>query len=105
GGRTRPMPSANKSNHQSDKNKRPSHRHAPPSIPRPQLRMVLKGIIRSHRSGGSWNPVAGCTVLTAGCTNCYNMENVMGSMISLAVGRFEIEWGKNNGFVDHSALF
>jgi len=67
--------------------------------------MVLKGIIRSHRSGGSWNPVAGCTVLTAGCTNCYNMENVMGSMISLAVGRFEIEWGKNNGFVDHSALF
>jgi len=29
----------------------------------------------------------------------------MGSMISLAVGRFEIEWGKNNGFVDHSALF
>jgi hypothetical protein len=29
----------------------------------------------------------------------------MGSMISLAVGRFEIDWGKNNGFVDHSALF
>src|SRR6516164_1857920 len=29
----------------------------------------------------------------------------MGSMISLAVGRLEIEWGKNNGFTDHSALF
>ena len=29
----------------------------------------------------------------------------MGSMISLAVGRLEIEWGKNNGFADHSALF
>ena len=26
-------------------------------------------------------------------------------MISLAVGRLEIDWGKNNGFVDHSALF
>jgi hypothetical protein len=29
----------------------------------------------------------------------------MGSMIHLAVGRLEIEWGKNNGFTDHSALF
>ena len=29
----------------------------------------------------------------------------MGSMISLAVGRLEIDWGKNNGFTDHSALF
>ena len=29
----------------------------------------------------------------------------MGSMIQLAVGRFEIDWGKNNGFHDHSALF
>ena len=29
----------------------------------------------------------------------------MGSMISLGVGRFEIDWGKNGGFVDHSALF
>ena len=29
----------------------------------------------------------------------------MGSMISLAVGRLEIDWGKNNGFVDYSALF
>lgn len=29
----------------------------------------------------------------------------MGSMIHLALGRFEIEWGKNNGFQDHSALF
>jgi HEPN/Toprim N-terminal domain 1 len=29
----------------------------------------------------------------------------MGSMIQLAVGRLEIDWGKNNGFVDHSALF
>lgn len=29
----------------------------------------------------------------------------MGSMISLAVGRLEVDWGKNNGFVDHSALF
>jgi hypothetical protein len=26
-------------------------------------------------------------------------------MISLAVGRLEIDWGKNSGFVDHSALF
>ncbi|ESY49007.1 MULTISPECIES: HEPN/Toprim-associated domain-containing protein [unclassified Mesorhizobium] len=29
----------------------------------------------------------------------------MGSMIYLAVGRLEIEWGKNFGFKDHSALF
>jgi HEPN/Toprim N-terminal domain 1 len=29
----------------------------------------------------------------------------MGSMINLAVGRLEIDWGKNNGFVDYSALF
>jgi len=29
----------------------------------------------------------------------------MGSMIDLAVGRLEIDWGKNLGFVDHSALF
>jgi hypothetical protein len=29
----------------------------------------------------------------------------MGSMIQLAVGRLEIDWGKNNGFVDHSPLF
>ncbi|RWM06388.1 HEPN/Toprim-associated domain-containing protein [Mesorhizobium sp.] len=29
----------------------------------------------------------------------------MGSMIYLAVGRLEIEWGKNRGFNDHSALF
>jgi HEPN/Toprim N-terminal domain 1 len=29
----------------------------------------------------------------------------MGSMIHLAVGGLEIEWGKNGGFTDHSALF
>ena len=29
----------------------------------------------------------------------------MGSMIYLSVGRLEIDWGKNNGFSDHSALF
>jgi hypothetical protein len=29
----------------------------------------------------------------------------MGSMIYLAVGRLEVCWGKNSGFVDHSALF
>ena len=29
----------------------------------------------------------------------------MGSMIHLSVGRLEIDWGKNNGFTDHSALF
>ncbi len=29
----------------------------------------------------------------------------MGSMIHLAVGRLEIDWGKNNGFQDHSALY
>ncbi|MPZ40150.1 MAG: hypothetical protein GEU95_19260 [Rhizobiales bacterium] len=29
----------------------------------------------------------------------------MGSMIYLSVGRLEVDWGKNNGFVDHSALF
>ena len=22
----------------------------------------------------TWNPVAGCTVITAGCTNCYAMR-------------------------------
>jgi protein gp37 len=22
----------------------------------------------------TWNPVAGCTILTAGCTNCYAMR-------------------------------
>jgi HEPN/Toprim N-terminal domain 1 len=29
----------------------------------------------------------------------------MGSMIHLSVGRLEIDWGKNNGFTDHSGLF
>ena len=29
----------------------------------------------------------------------------MGSMIHLSVGRLEIDWGKNNGFRDHSVLF
>lgn len=29
----------------------------------------------------------------------------MGSMIHLAVGNLEIDWGKNSGFRDHSALF
>ena len=29
----------------------------------------------------------------------------MGSMIHLAVGRLEIDWGKNYGFRDHSPLF
>ncbi len=29
----------------------------------------------------------------------------MGSMIHLAVGRLEIDWGKNSGFRDHSALY
>jgi len=29
----------------------------------------------------------------------------MGSMIHLAVGRLEIDWGKNSGFSDHSPLF
>jgi hypothetical protein len=29
----------------------------------------------------------------------------MGSMIHLSVGRLEVDWGKNNGFRDHSALF
>lgn len=29
----------------------------------------------------------------------------MGSMIHLAVGRLEIDWGKNGGFADHSPLF
>lgn len=29
----------------------------------------------------------------------------MGSMIHLSVGRLEIDWGKNSGFTDHSALF
>jgi hypothetical protein len=29
----------------------------------------------------------------------------MGSMIHLALGRLELDWGKNSGFVDYSALF
>jgi hypothetical protein len=29
----------------------------------------------------------------------------MGSMIHLALGRLELDWGKNSGFTDHSALF
>jgi HEPN/Toprim N-terminal domain 1 len=29
----------------------------------------------------------------------------MGSMIHLAVGRLEVDWGKNHGFTDHSPLF
>lgn len=33
------------------------------------------------------------------------LECGMGSMIHLAVGRLEIDWGKNQGFRDHSALF
>ena len=30
---------------------------------------------------------------------------LMGSMIYLAVGRLEIDWGKNSGFADHTPLF
>ena len=29
----------------------------------------------------------------------------MGSMITLGIGRMEIDWGKNNSFRDHSILF
>lgn len=29
----------------------------------------------------------------------------MGTMISLALGRLEVDWGKNNSFSDHGALF
>ncbi|ROR29194.1 hypothetical protein EDD66_103129 [Mobilisporobacter senegalensis] len=29
----------------------------------------------------------------------------MGSMITLGIGRMEIDWGKNNSFTDHSSLF
>lgn len=29
----------------------------------------------------------------------------MGSLIYLRVGQLEVDWGKNNGFVDHNALF
>jgi HEPN superfamily Toprim-like protein len=29
----------------------------------------------------------------------------MGTMISLALGRLEVDWGKNNFFSDHGALF
>lgn len=29
----------------------------------------------------------------------------MGSMITLGIGRMEIDWGKNNFFRDHSILF
>src|SRR6266542_2808426 len=29
----------------------------------------------------------------------------MGSMIYLHVGRLEIDWGKNSGFIDHNPLF
>ena len=49
--------------------------------------------------------------LTAGVTFAVServrnwVQCVMGSMIHLAVGRLEIDWGKNQGFRDHSALF
>lgn len=33
------------------------------------------------------------------------IPNVMGSMIHLTLGRIELDWGKNSGFQDHSALF
>lgn len=29
----------------------------------------------------------------------------MGSMITLGIGRMELDWGKNNLYKDHSALF
>lgn len=29
----------------------------------------------------------------------------MGTMISLGVGKMEIDWGENNVFTDHSVLF
>ena len=29
----------------------------------------------------------------------------MGTMICLAVGKLEVDWGKNNFFSDHGALF
>jgi hypothetical protein len=31
--------------------------------------------------------------------------SLMGSMITLGIDKFEIDWGKNNFFTDHSALF
>ena len=29
----------------------------------------------------------------------------MGSLVTLGVGRLEVDWGKNNFFRNHSALF
>jgi hypothetical protein len=39
------------------------------------------------------------------CANGRLRGDDMGSMIHLSVGRLEIDWGKNSGFTDHSALF
>ncbi|WP_239479445.1 HEPN/Toprim-associated domain-containing protein [Lichenicola cladoniae] len=33
------------------------------------------------------------------------LHDSMGSMIHLTLGRIELDWGKNSGFSDHSALF
>ena len=33
------------------------------------------------------------------------LHSDMGSMIHLTLGRIELDWGKNSGFTDHSALF
>ena len=32
-------------------------------------------------------------------------DNCMGTMITLGIGRMELDWGKNNSYKDHSALF
>src|SRR4051794_46343 len=34
-----------------------------------------------------------------------NMDPAMGSMIHLALGNLELDWGKNQTFTDHSPLF
>lgn len=32
-------------------------------------------------------------------------DDIMGSMITLGIGRMEIDWGKNSSYIDYSALF
>ena len=46
----------------------------------------------------TWNPVAGCTVMTAGCTNCYAMR-MAARLEAMGVGKYEALTRKSGGRV------
>ena len=49
----------------------------------------------------AWQPVTG----TLNALRSAKDEKHMGSIVSLGIGNLEIDWGKNNHFINHSRLF